>query len=191
MLSTIFDTVKTGLEMILTGLGEPLPLHVIGEENLPNPGTLPSIVWVPRGAKKIEMIGGPRAPMAVRLTKRGATPQPNNDTGRIDSPNQVARRDELVHIYVRNAGFRETEILMNHLVACMRVQLTAFSFRPIETDWSIGWPVETNEPTRNIQSGTQCILACYLAVPFTFEQQPIARSPLGLTVDGEFVDNLS
>jgi hypothetical protein len=155
------------------------------------PSSVPTIVWVPKGAQKITMIAGPRAPTTIKLGRRGATPAPNDDVGRVDDPNEVARREEVIHIYVRAAGFPDTERLLNHLVALMRVQLTAFSFRPMSTAWSVGWPTATNEPERDMKSGTLCILECTIAIPFTFESQTVVRSPIGLQVTGEFEDTLS
>jgi hypothetical protein len=183
-ISTVFDTIKTGLENVLHDLGELVPSQLLGEENFQNPGPMPTIVWVPRGAAKITPIAGPRAPTKRSLTLAEAR-------GRIEDPNQVARRDEFINIYVRNVDFRSTEKLLNHLVATMRVALTGFSFRPMSTEWSIAWPVPTNEPTGEIVTGTCCIFGCTVAVPFTFEDQPVAKYPIGLTVDGQIVHSLT
>jgi len=183
-ISTVFDAIKVGLENVLRDLGEPVPSQLLDEENFQNPGPMPTIVWVPRGAAKITPISGPRAATARALTLSQAR-------GRISDPNEVARRDEFINIYVRNVDFRSTEKLLNHLVATMRVALTGFSFRPMSTEWSIAWPAPTNEPTGEIVTGTCCIFGCTVAVPFTFEDQPVAKYPLTPTVTGEFEDSLT
>lgn len=175
-ISTVFQAIRIGLNTVLEAAGEPQPtIHELGADHLSDAMDAPAIVWCPIGAEGIEMISGPRAPTRRRLTTEEAKE-------RISDPNELARREELIEIHVFGKTFEKTETLLNHLVASMRVQMTAFSFHPMSTDWQLG-QADTSKPFHI------CIFKCKIAVPFTFEPQGVVR-PVSVAIEGEIVDSL-
>jgi len=176
-LYSVFEAVRGGLAAVLADLGETVPSHEIGEEFLPMPGPMPSIVWVPIGAGTIEAVAGPAAPTS-RTDARG-----------VSEARQAYSRNEVVHVYVRAADFQATERLLNHFVACARIQLTGFSFKPHSTRWGMAQAAGTKEPTqRTEKSGTEAVLQMSLKVPFTFERDlVVAGGTLTPVITGEIL----
>jgi hypothetical protein len=176
-ISTVFVAIKTGLQTVLEAAGEQLPvIHELGADHLSDAMDAPAIVWCPVGATGIEMISGPSAPVSRKLTLA-------EQKQRISDPKEVARREELIEIHVFGKTFEKCETLLNHLVAAMRYQLTAFSFKPISTDWKLG-QADTSKPFHI------CIFNCKVAVPFTFEPLGVAKGPLSVEVTGDLVESL-
>lgn len=178
----IFEAVKLGLDNVLKAAGdvEGDLFHEFGMEHMADAHAAPSIVWELVGSRHIEMISGPRAPTAVRLTRRppNTPPAPNEEQGRIDEPNELARRDEVVDVHVQAGDYDQVEILMGHFVAVARIALTGFSFKVLQTSWP-----KNQKTTANV-----CVVTIQVAVPFAFEPMGIVRTPVGLSLTGEFED---
>lgn len=180
-ITSVFNNIKAAFDIVCKDRGIELNGHELGADHLSDAQTAPAIVWVPKGAQKIEPIAGPRAPTSVRLRRPTATPSGNPseqlDTERVSEPGMYASREEIIDIHVWGKDFASTEDLMNHLVACMRVQATGFSFRPLSTDWTIG----QDQKSKGYNVG---VLTCIVKVPFTFEPMKTASYPLSLEVEG-------
>lgn len=173
-ISTIFDAVKIGLAQVLASAGDPPVEHDLGEEHLKlGEETLsslqpkPSIVWVPKGAPKIDLSSGRRSPTST--TQQAG----------VSLPRQLANRHEVVWLYVWAKDFRSADKLLNRLVAIMQVQLTAGAFTPMSTEWSVAGTKDAK--------GTYCLFKCVLEVPFTYEPQAVLKAPVDFSLDGEFV----
>lgn len=162
-LRVVFEAITGGLKALRNDLGLPVPSCELGEEHLPMTGEMPSIVWVPVGAHKIDWIAGPKAPMSAR-EPRG-----------LSDGNQLASREEVVTIWVRAADYDQTELLLNHLVESLRVQMTAFSVKLLGSTWGIAQPANTKEPkSAPPKSGTECGLSVQVNLPFIESKKPVA-----------------
>lgn len=175
-ITTVFQAVRIGLATVLEAAGDPQPtIHELGADHLSDAMDAPAVIWCPVGATGIEPISGPRAPVRRRLT-------PTEATQRIDDPNELARREELIEIHVFGKTFEKCERLLNQLVATMRYQLTGFSFRPISTDWKLG-QTDTSKPFHI------CVFNCKVAVPFTMAPLDVVNAPLSVEVTGDIVES--
>jgi hypothetical protein len=187
-ITAVFNNVKAAFDLVCKDRGIELLAHELGADHLSDAQTAPAITWVPRGATKIYPIAGPRAPTAVRLKRPAAPPSGNpseqDDTSRVNEPGMYASREEMIDIHVWDKTFEASEALLNHLVACMRIQLTGFSFTPVSTDWTLGQ--EQKSKGYNV-----CIFTCIVKVPFTFEPQKVATYPLTLELTGEIEEPTS
>ncbi len=168
-LAVIFDAAKPVLIAAANRDGGQPPTVKLGEENLPNPRSLPAIVWVPRG--------GP----VVSPRQQGSTSTMN--------PRQLWTRQETVHMYVyTGSGYLETEELVQQIVAALVPVLSLWSFRVSALAWSHGWPVVTSdEPVAALSSGTLCVVSCEFMIPLVAFTQPVAV-PTHKTITGSFVD---
>jgi hypothetical protein len=185
-ISSVHENVKAALEVVLKAAGEQLPFHELGADHLSDAQSAPAIVWVPLGAKRIEqMPGGMRAPRVRKLVAPDVVPGVGEDvsTGRVQDPQMIATRAEEIEIHVWGKTFQDSERLLNHFVAAMRVQLTGARFHLISTDWTLGQQAKS-------KGYNVCLFHCAVDVPFTYEPQAVAKYPLTPTVDGEFVDSL-
>ena len=176
-ISTVFDAVKIGLASVLVATGESPVEHELGEEHLklgeerlPERQTKPSIVWVPRGAPKIDMTSGRRSPTSTTVQAG------------VSLPRQLAKRSEMISIYIWTHGFRFADKLLNHLVATMQVQLTGGSFHPVSTEWSI-------DAGAKDRAGTLCLFKCVIEVPFTYEPEAALKAPVAFSLEGDFVES--
>jgi hypothetical protein len=183
-ITSVFNNIKAAMEVASKKYGFELLSHELGADHLSDAQTAPAIIWVPKGAQQITPIAGPRSPTAIKLRRPTTPPAPDIageavDTERVGSPGMYASRAEVIEVHIWGKDFAATEELLNHFVACFRVQATGFAFRPMSTDWTLGQ--EQRSKGYNV-----CIFTCIVKVPFTFEPQQIAEYPLGLEVDGEF-----
>jgi hypothetical protein len=170
---TVFEKIKLGLRQVIARTPEEQPEHLLGANHLSDALNAPAIIWVPLGAQKIDLVGGGhRSATAVRLSATEARQ-------RIGEPNQFASRAELFEIHIWGKDFAQTEKLLNHLAATMRVQITA-GFHPLATDWTLG----QSQDTKGV---TICLFKCSIGIPFTFEPGAVADYPLTLTLEGDIV----
>ncbi len=182
-ITSVFAKVKEGLALVLKAEGVELLAHELGSNHLSDALTAPAIIWCPLGASTIIPIAGPTAPVARRTVRPDIVPGTGEiiDTKRIGEPAQYANREERIEIHVWGKTFTETEELLNHLVAMMRVQLSGHSFKPVSTDWQLG-------QSQNAKAYHVCLFTCVIKVPFTFEPMGIARAPLTVDIEGEILE---
>jgi hypothetical protein len=156
MISTVFEATKKALNDVLVSLGQPLPSHELGLDNLQQNESFPRIVW--------ELLGG-----EVRASRQlGADKQLAVSASGKSRVREIAGRNEKIAIHVWEADFTAVEVLMNHFVAALRYGATAFSFRPLSTNWGPGQSAIS-------ASGRVCVLVIEIDIPFTTE--PMLASP--------------
>lgn len=151
MLGLIIELTERSVRDVL---GNQTPWFALGEEHLPKPGGCPAVIWVPgRGP-----INGGR--QAIDQSQEG---QPGNI-----NPPGIFQRNLAVNAYIFDAEFRATEKLFGHVVAGLQ-KAAAGRWTPTGESWSIGWPVATEEPRKDFESGTLLIFTFDLRMPLTRE----------------------
>ena len=159
MISTVFAAVKTLLDATLEEEGQPAIKHDLGAWKLPSLSSPNQIVWVV-GHGQIK---------PARQTGQGP---------RAQFIRQIATRVETIHAHVWGAGqdFVATERLLNHFLAALRAACTAYPYRALETDWTIGQEMVT-------AAGRLCIVKFELDIPVTAEPLAISHAPHTVTIN--------
>lgn len=151
-----FKVVKARLDETLARLGQPPITHELGAHHISDAASYNRIVWA--------VVGGPVV----------AAKQAGNDKSR-RGLKAIRRRYERVDVHIWGPKFdidedrfEGTEVLMQHFNAAARVALTGFSWRAIETDWTVGQEQKT-------ASGQLVVLRVELNLPLTFEQPTVVK----------------
>lgn len=176
-LQKIFDTAAEGMRAVLTNAGQPQVKYLLGEEHLDlgeevmsenQTAVSPSVVWVPIGGA-VEQWGSMRDKTSVRTARS------------IPDPQQIARINAQIDAYCWESDLPRAEALLNRVWATLRLQLTAYSFKPVSVRWALA----------KGRRGVYAILGFTLGIPVTYEPDQIAHAPLTTTVEGEFVAEVS
>lgn len=175
MIHSVFEKSKLAIETVLRGSNVILANHDLGEEHLPQNGgnaAFPGIVWVPMGGQITE--AKQRSADAVLRAGQG-----EQSIG----VNEIAQRNPAIRIHIWNENFKATEILMRRYVAALRLAFTAHPFTAMHESWGIGPSPNTNEPVKNLKSGSMCILTIELRMPLTAEPIGVSEGPHHVTVN--------
>lgn len=151
-----FLVVKDALDVVLKRVGHAPIEHKLGADHIADAGNYNRIVWA--------VVGGPVKPPK----------QAGNDSSR-RGLKAIRRRYEKIEVHIWGSKsetdegrFEATEILMGHFNAAARVALTGFSWRAVETDWTIGQEQKT-------ASGQLVVLSVELNLPMTYEQLAVVK----------------
>jgi hypothetical protein len=181
-LAAIFEKARPVIDAALARAGFEKPFHELGEEHLPRADKLPAIVWVPVGGPIVP----PRQAGAVGAVAAGAAVV----LAANQNPRHLWTRDETIRLRISAGceerpawapeepfgGFRETEALLNAVVAVMKEHLTPWTFRPGSVAWTFSWPTKSEEPRHGFISGHSCTLDFQLSIPLTAEKQMTAQA---------------
>jgi hypothetical protein len=156
MISTVFAAVKTLLDATLADAGQPAIKHELGAWKLPSTSAPNQIVWaIGRGIIKPARQAG-QGPRAASIR-------------------QIATRSERIYAHVWGTDLDATERLLNHFLAALRYACTAFPYRALDTDWTIGQEAVT-------VAGRLCIVTFELDIPVTAEPIGISAAPHTVTI---------
>lgn len=161
-IAAMFTDIKTRLDQVLADAGLAPVEHKLGASHIADAGNYDRIVWA--------VVGGPvEAPIRA-----------GDDSAKRGSKNFGRRREMVdVHIWGPKADtdeemFTGTEVLMGHFAAAARETQTAFSFKCVETDWTIG-------QTQTTASGQLVVLKIEINLPLVFEPKTLVKGS-GITI---------
>lgn len=151
MIASIFAAAKQQLETVLHAAGEQPPTHELGAWHAAEAASPPRILWViDRGrVEPTKQAGNSRTALGVR---------------------ELSRRVERILVHVWAESVEAVELLMNHFVAACRAVASDYSFRALETDWTVG-------QAEVAPNGRLCILTIEVVVPFTAEPVGVSEAP--------------